>query len=740
MGRKGAASASKDTKWQLKPNVWLEVRPYQYPDYTDNVRTTVARSARTWLSSLKIPESDPAWDHVKFRSNGSSTASSANAQVRAINGTTSAAVKKTKAKPKDIKPTGIDVFKAKSEAIRPSPQSTPTITKASAPTLSSANTSMNGWNGKSMAMDLDPDREEGEISQSNTPPRGVNTPPIAASPIPSQSRKPPGSRQMLAPPSASSQLARQASPQPTRSPSHPSTSSAAAASAPYKRSGPVDARGPKRPAPEQSERARAAPPIPPPAPIEKKPVVVVTTERVRVKNKEPAVKKERERESDRESLRPPSVRDRGRDSDVESVRALKRSKDRESDLEDMIEKHKERELQREKKKREEARKAREQELREEEATAALEAERAQRKQQRMREKEAAERAAEKAERLERIERAERLERKRAKEIAAASATASSSKKRKQPEFTDSDYSSDSSWGIEDRKPKKSQVSSSSAKVKREREDALPPPTKTATSSYKLKRESSPPLKRVKRELSPIPPPSKKASNKSSNISVSSSRETSQIVKTKVKDRDYDKDWARDRDHERTRDREKERDRDREKVRVKDRERERERDREYRDSRPSNGSNGVSKKRYAPDYTSSSEEEEDEKPLTKVANKISRKAVAQTPQNSQTPPVATPRSRTLKAARPAPSPPPLPSDHDSLRSRYSITYMAYIDVFQKLCSQKAKISAMLSRRSGSVSAESDADIDMLTPEELEVLKSRHSQLHDELEKMARIHAQ
>ena len=56
-----------DLQWQLRMATWLEVRPYQYADYTDTVRTAVARSARLRLHDMRIPKTDPAWDEVRYR-------------------------------------------------------------------------------------------------------------------------------------------------------------------------------------------------------------------------------------------------------------------------------------------------------------------------------------------------------------------------------------------------------------------------------------------------------------------------------------------------------------------------------------------------------------------------------------------------------------------------------------------------------------------------------------------------
>jgi len=54
-------------KWSLKNDTWLEVRPYEWGAYKPTDRTSIARQGRVILSTLKIPESDPVWDHFRFR-------------------------------------------------------------------------------------------------------------------------------------------------------------------------------------------------------------------------------------------------------------------------------------------------------------------------------------------------------------------------------------------------------------------------------------------------------------------------------------------------------------------------------------------------------------------------------------------------------------------------------------------------------------------------------------------------
>jgi len=52
------------------------VRPYEWTELTDQQRTVVARVARIKFQSLGIPESDPSWDHVRYRSPAANISSS----------------------------------------------------------------------------------------------------------------------------------------------------------------------------------------------------------------------------------------------------------------------------------------------------------------------------------------------------------------------------------------------------------------------------------------------------------------------------------------------------------------------------------------------------------------------------------------------------------------------------------------------------------------------------------------
>ncbi|KAI9571207.1 hypothetical protein HD554DRAFT_2187682 [Boletus coccyginus] len=53
--------------WALKPQTWTEVRPFEWPKLTEPERVAMARQARMVFKALKIPESDPAWENVRYR-------------------------------------------------------------------------------------------------------------------------------------------------------------------------------------------------------------------------------------------------------------------------------------------------------------------------------------------------------------------------------------------------------------------------------------------------------------------------------------------------------------------------------------------------------------------------------------------------------------------------------------------------------------------------------------------------
>ncbi|KAI0769768.1 hypothetical protein BD413DRAFT_694384 [Trametes elegans] len=60
--------------WQLRPEAWLEVRPYEWPSLTVEERTSMSRTARQTYKDLKVPQSDPVWEHARYRDLGATHA------------------------------------------------------------------------------------------------------------------------------------------------------------------------------------------------------------------------------------------------------------------------------------------------------------------------------------------------------------------------------------------------------------------------------------------------------------------------------------------------------------------------------------------------------------------------------------------------------------------------------------------------------------------------------------------
>ena len=46
---------------------WTEIRPYEWPNLSNEERTRLARECRKNYAILKIPESEPQWDHARYR-------------------------------------------------------------------------------------------------------------------------------------------------------------------------------------------------------------------------------------------------------------------------------------------------------------------------------------------------------------------------------------------------------------------------------------------------------------------------------------------------------------------------------------------------------------------------------------------------------------------------------------------------------------------------------------------------
>lgn len=58
--------------YRLKPATWKEVRPFEWSTLTEQEQTKIARQARgVFQHSLKIPENDPIWNHVRYKNTSS---------------------------------------------------------------------------------------------------------------------------------------------------------------------------------------------------------------------------------------------------------------------------------------------------------------------------------------------------------------------------------------------------------------------------------------------------------------------------------------------------------------------------------------------------------------------------------------------------------------------------------------------------------------------------------------------
>ncbi|KAI8972229.1 hypothetical protein BD414DRAFT_448839 [Trametes punicea] len=274
--------------WQLKLESWLEVRPYEWPSLHPEERLAMSRQARKAYSSLKIPESDPVWEHARYRDVGPSDAVLGTSAKPVAGPSASAAEPKkgmmSKSTTKKSKPTeGMrkkvpDIIVAKDESSRPGRD------------VSSAK-------GKVRERDIE------ESSAAGTP-TSATRPPI---------RRLPGSgfkaKASATPPAAE---ARANSPLPPPPP---------------KRTGPVDARESRRDPPAPSGSGKPLPPIAPPAiPQEHRPAGPASTPQFRKKSKEAQAaasqrtveekREERQRERERLAVAEERSRTKGKASPI----------------------------------------------------------------------------------------------------------------------------------------------------------------------------------------------------------------------------------------------------------------------------------------------------------------------------------------------------------------------------------------------------------------------------------------
>ncbi|KAJ6499398.1 hypothetical protein C8R45DRAFT_1211163 [Mycena sanguinolenta] len=220
------SSKSSSSQWCLRPATWVEVRPYEWSDLTEQEKVQVARTARVTFSNLHIPESDPVWAHVQFRQNVESS-------MLALGSASSKASPADRAAGRsDVPKRGVSSKEAKERKMKPKPDPKAEISMRdeSRPASRLSNTGA---------------AKDKEVS-------GLPGPSAAKA---AASRKVPGSGFRISKvPSPDSQTP---------------PASAVPASNPVPRARPVDVRTTREP-PRPSLPAKPAPPIPPPV-QEKKP-------------------------------------------------------------------------------------------------------------------------------------------------------------------------------------------------------------------------------------------------------------------------------------------------------------------------------------------------------------------------------------------------------------------------------------------------------------------------------------
>lgn len=139
---------------------------------------------------------------------------------------------------------------------------------------------------------------------------------------------------------------------------------------------------------------------------------------------------------------------------------------------------------------------------------------------------------------------------------------------------------------------------------------------------------------------------------------------------------------------------------------------------HRSERPSKASGSAKPRRRSPIYTSSEDEGEIPQPRKRNPSPppISDRSIS----SDQPPTERTPRHhRTPRAAYPP------PTDHAALRALYQSQYTDYLGTFSKIVAQKRKIEAMLN-------GDSEAEVDVMDPDDLVKLTTEHKSLKSELE--------
>ncbi|KAJ7096420.1 hypothetical protein C8R44DRAFT_748873 [Mycena epipterygia] len=247
-------AAKSPSLWRLKPDTWVEVRPYDWADLTEQERTVVARTARLTFNNLNIPESDPVWAHVVYRKSAESSTVASGSGPSKASAANRATVKS------EVPKRGVSSKEAKEKKTKPKadPKAEILMRDESRP----APRASNGGGGKGREVD-----------------DGANVPATKAA----TARKGPGS---------GFKISKVPSPDGhTSPPPAPPTN-------PPARGRPVDVRMKDRPAARVSLPAKPAPPIPPP--VQEKKAAPLRIKKAKDTGLVPDKERERDRDRERE--------------------------------------------------------------------------------------------------------------------------------------------------------------------------------------------------------------------------------------------------------------------------------------------------------------------------------------------------------------------------------------------------------------------------------------------------------
>ena len=114
------------------------------------------------------------------------------------------------------------------------------------------------------------------------------------------------------------------------------------------------------------------------------------------------------------------------------------------------------------------------------------------------------------------------------------------------------------------------------------------------------------------------------------------------------------------------------------------------------------------------------------PPTKAEPSLSRPS----PRPSHPLPRKPPPSASSTSSKRTRSPSLSGLDREGLRNEYGSVYNAYVKSLHEVMTQKRKITDAL--RNGGGSGNSDCEMDLMMPEEIEELTNEHKRLHNELE--------